>query len=652
MSNGSDSHLKITSADLQALMQWPDAAMTQSRWIATKRIVRNNSGGLVIQTIPPQEQMSETVSLLKTASEISGASSILSQEVNMVMTTIRNGLCVGLYLAQQYEKRSGLDVLRQQNAAKILSTAQQPEFNAKGTTHSAIALFGAASYVVHTLANYSADKTSSIKPDFSGVPELAYKTPQNALMSLLYHFTSYCSEGVHVVNNGFEMVKLAVVYFEAIMNEIHEKENSFSYHEAFTTLSYQLEGSDFIVKGFSLIRHSLSVSAEFKKVGFDEIVGNRRAKHMAKRTAMMLCCYDVERKKNPFLELGSFSATRLGFGVAGTGKSLQIAANATLMQELADKIGLRFLFYPMPSAIVSTFQGGSAERMEGWMGRFGDTDKIMYAPVDDAENNFMNRAREGVSAGVREVISVFLTRTEGASAIVRGNVVIDLMTNLPEILDPAVLSRIQARFPIDGARTRHDFYDQNFIWYRRFGKFDKGFVKMTHMDGYEFLSDQRAVGSLAELDHHVGEYKVKDQKVLEAIDVALGKFPKTDHGFYAELFHHIQQIYPKFSSRDIRNIHSAVDARIMDFDLPGEWFDDPKLFYLRQYDEKVELLKEAMRANMRGLSFDQILHQETLIYLDTLAEIVNVDFERQVTEVLKRMEVNTEATRRFSPSQK
>ena len=34
--------------------------------------------------------------------------------------------------------------------------------------------------------------------------------------------------------------------------------------------------------------------------------------------------------------------------------------------------------------------------------------KIIFAPVDDAENNLEERTRKGVSAGVRELIGVFL----------------------------------------------------------------------------------------------------------------------------------------------------------------------------------------------------------------------------------------------------
>ena len=353
MSNGSDSHLKISTVDLQAQMPWADRTLTQAKYVSAKRLSRNAEGKLSVRLVPPAEQTAETVNLLQLASEISGNSSVLTVEVNKVVSTIRDGMCIGLYLASQYEKRSGLDVLRQQNAGKAMSPAQAVEFNGKGTVCSAIAMFAAAAYVSHELSGYKDDKIAPINLDFSGVPELAYKTPQIGLMSLVYHFGAYCSSDTHLVNNGLEMVKLALLYFQAAMNEIHEKEGSFSFKEPFTEVSYQLEDSDFLVSGFTPVDHKVVVSGEFRRVSFGDIVGNRRAKHQAIRLAMMLCCYDMTRKMNPFLELLSFSLTRMGLGKPGTGKSLQIAATATKVEELCDKLGLPFLFWPMPGWIHS-----------------------------------------------------------------------------------------------------------------------------------------------------------------------------------------------------------------------------------------------------------------------------------------------------------
>jgi len=646
--NNGSSYLPITWADLDAyLLKWADPTLRAVSWKPAKQL-RREGKALAPLPVVGDLQSTDTLSLLDLAREISGNGSLLNPDVNRVMNAIRDGLCIGLHLADAYAKRSGLDSLQEQNRLGKLSPAQLGEFNSKGSMRSAIAIFAASSYIVSDLSIYESGKVAGIKVDFGGVPETSLSQgPQKALMCLLYHFACYCKQESGVVTNGLELVKLALLYFEAAMDEIHDKEGSFQFREPFTEASYKLEQSDFVVRGFDLVKRGATVSAEFKKVGFEEIVGNRRAKHQAKRTAMMICCYDPVRKKNPFLELGSFPMVRMGYGVPGTGKSLQIAATATLIQELCDRLGLPFLFWPMPATIVSTFQGGSAERMEDWMRRLTEDDKIVYGSVDDAENNLMNRSKEGVSAGVREVISVFLRNTEGASAIVRGNTVIELFTNLPELVDPAVLSRVQARFPIDGARTWEDFVDQGHLWLRRYGSLDEGFVSFSNEKGYEFLSAQKGITNLAELESAVGAYQVKDAKILRAIEIAGKKFPRTDHGFFAELYYQVQQDYPAFSSRDVRNIQSAVDGRILDFDLPKEWFDDPKLFYGLDYDTKVKMLKVELKKNMKGLNIQKILIEEAFRYLDVLAQISSVEFEREVTATVSRARVVEEAKRRI-----
>ena len=154
-------------------------------------------------------------------------------------------------------------------------------------------------------------------------------------------------------------------------------------------------------------------------------------------------------------------------GEPGTGKSMLIAAIATKLKEHSDALDIPFLFHPMPDTLISTFQGGSAAKMVEWMKPMQDPTKLIFAPIDDAENNLQERTAQGVSAGVKEVIGVFLRYTEGAYAVNYGNSSIGLFTNLPEMLDKAVISRVQGRFKIDGARNEKDFVDQDYLWWKK-----------------------------------------------------------------------------------------------------------------------------------------------------------------------------------------
>ena len=81
----------------------------------------------------------------------------------------------------------------------------------------------------------------------------------------------------------------------------------------------------------------------------------------------------------------------------------------------------------------------------------------------------------------------FLRYTEGAYAVNYGNSSIGLFTNLPEMLDKAVISRVQGRFKIDGARTAHDFLDQDHLWWRKLDKTMPDFVNMQDPSNYTYL---------------------------------------------------------------------------------------------------------------------------------------------------------------------
>jgi hypothetical protein len=250
-----------------------------------------------------------------------------------------------------------------------------------------------------------------------------------------------------------------------------------------------------------------------------------------------------------------------------------------------------------------------------------------------------------VSAGVKEVIGVFLRYTEGAYAINYGNSSIGLFTNLPEMLDKAVISRVQGRFKIDGARTIPDFIDQDYLWWRKFEKTMPDFVNMTNPEKYKFLSEQGLVQNLGEILNQ--SEKPTEAKVLEIYERTENQFDTNQHLFFAELYKNIQKEFAFFSSRDIRNIQSAISLRLSDFDLPQQWFEDPTLYFKQDYDTKFKMLQDLMKQNMKGLNFSDIRRQETVRYLDNVATIADTDFKRQVEGRIADMKVQIAARQFF-----
>lgn len=590
----------------------------------------------------------QSVSILKIARAVSRDEALLSEDVNHALHAVRLGLAIGMHMSKLYTESSGLDRLIDQNRRGGLDGPQKAEFRDKYHTAAAVATFTSAYYCVSELAAYKVEELADVRLDFQGVPELSLQNPVRAMQCMVFYYGAYLGQS-NVVATDLDFVKMTELYFRGVIEEIKLREASLKHTELFTTRAYKLERSEFHVNGFEVDVSGGEDSVEFNRVELDQIVGNRDAKHGARRLVERLLCYDLESRRNPFVELGGFATIRLGHGKPGTGKSLQIAATATLLHDHARELGVPFLFWPMPDTVVSTFQGGSAERMVNWMRPLQDPTRIIYAPIDDGENNLEDRTRQGVSAGVREVIGVFLRYTEGAYAVNHGNAAIDIFTNLPDQLDKAVLSRIVARFGVDGAEKLEDFLDQDHLWWRRYQKIDPGFIDMADPKEYSYLAAQVFVKNLSEVYEGGGE--PAEGRVRAIYDEVRKKHAPKEHAFFAELYRRVHREFPFFTSRDVRNVQQAVNERVMDFDLPDEWFEDHDLFFVRDYDTKRSMLVELMRRNMRGFSFAEIRLQETVRYLDNMVRIANVTRERRIDEAVEDALLQREVARRLAERQ-
>ncbi len=562
--------------------------------------------------------------------------------LNQALYTLQEALTIGIWLKDSYSDASGLSGLRERKSA--LDPARLREYDSKTHTATAFMLYGIAYRILYDLKPKAADDLSVIKNKFAGIPEVSFLSPIKGISCMLFYYDKYLAHP-EIVTSDTAVVNFTVVYFEALIAEIQLRLNSLEYTEAITDRTYKLEDSDFAVSGWENSFEGTAQSVEFNKIQFEQIVGNRDAKHFARRLTERMLSYDFTAKKNPFQELGGFMPVFMGYGIPGTGKSMLIAAIATRLKGYCDTLDIPFLFHPMPDTLISTFQGGSAEKMVQWMKPLQDPTKLIFAPIDDAENNLQERTAQGVSAGVKEVIGIFLRYTEGAYAVNYGNSSIGLFTNLPEMLDKAVISRVQGRFKIDGARTIPDFVDQDYLWWSKIDETMPGFVNMQKPKDYEFLSEQGLAKNLGEILNQ--SEKPTEERVLEIYNQVEAQFKDTEHHFYGELYKNIQKAFPFFSSRDIRNIQSAISLRLTDFDLPEDWFENPETYFKKDYDTKYGMLQELMKSNMKGLNFSDIRRQEVVRYLDNVATIADTDFKRKVEKRIADMEIQLEARKLF-----
>ncbi|GAA4231805.1 AAA family ATPase [Postechiella marina] len=563
--------------------------------------------------------------------------------LNQTLYAVQEGLALGIWIKDSYYDSSGLTSLNQNKSA--LDGNGKREFESKMHTATAFMLFASAYHILHNLKPYASDDLSVMKQKFAGIPEVSLLSPLKGISCNLFYFDKYLDHP-DIIKSDKDVIDFTVVYFEALIDEIQLRKSSLEYTETIEDRTYKLEKSEFAVSGWGNVFSGTAKSIEFNKIQFEQIVGNRDAKHFARRLTERMLSYDFTAKKNPFQELGGFMPVFMGYGIPGTGKSMLIAAIATRLKEHCDNLDIPFLFHPMPDTLISTFQGGSAEKMVEWMKPMQDPSKLIFAPIDDAENNLQERTAQGVSAGVKEVIGVFLRYTEGAYAVNYGNSSIGLFTNLPEMLDKAVISRVQGRFKIDGARTEIDFLDQDHLWWSKLDKTMPEFVNMVGPENYKYLQNQGLAKNMGDILSSVE--KPSEARVLEAYDKAEKVHNTNQHLFFASLYKEIQNIFPFFSSRDVRNIQSAISLRLTDFDLEQDWFDNPEIYFKQDYETKFNMLQELMKSNMKGLNFSEIRRQEVVRYLDNVATIADTDFKRKVDARVNQINIETEARKVFN----
>jgi hypothetical protein len=119
------------------------------------------------------------------------------------------------------------------------------------------------------------------------------------------------------------------------------------------------------------------------------------------------------------------------------------------------------------------------------------------------------------------------------------------------------------------------------------------------------------------------------------------------HEFFARLYVAVTERYPAFSSRDLRNIDSATDLRVMDFDVPDEWFEKNDVFHDQDLARQTAMVLELRNANMKGLRYGDIVRQEWVRYLDNYATIADQQFDREVEAELHAIRVREEVRRRL-----
>ena len=622
--------VEITQDDLRKQAESSDPALSSVRWEVAAAVSATDPS----RHSRSMRRQADTVSISRLIEAIDSTDDLPSDVQLHTARAIRNALRIGRHVAYDYRDRANVP-----ESTMGLPDTMRTEALEKNNTAAAIMNFVFAQYLLWDMRDLVADN-SFLGTVSVSIDEINIERPMQALACATYYLGKHIERNVQ--GDDAQLVATVYRYAEMLRDETVARTSSLRHFEPFTQSAYLLEDTEFSINGFETVDFGATASVEFNRVEMEQIVGNADAKHFARRLVMRMLCYNIAAQKNVFTELGGLSAVWMGYGKPGTGKSMLIAAVATLLKDYCDRLDIPFLFNPLPDTIIDSYQGNSAKNMVAWMKASQDPTKIVFMPVDDAENILEERTRKGVSEGVRAAIGVFLRYTEGAYAINRGNATIGVFTNLPEQIDAAVRSRIQGRMVIDGADTVSDFLDQDYIWFKKFAD-QEGFNDLTKPE-YDYMSAQGALKSMA------GASQTRDEPEHKTVhdiftDVAF-KFDLRSHDFFANLYLAFMQRFDAFSSRDVRNIQSAVDQRIMDFDLPEEWFETPEAFCQLDYDRQKEMVIQLRNENMQGLQFADIYRQEAIRYLDNYARIADAQFDREVEEQVKAQRVRETVNQR------
>lgn len=632
----------IPAAELKLLTEQATGPLVTARWRPgrVKGSAATPGAGLV---------ESQEVGLGQIALTIGGDKSLPNEDGVHLLHVVRRGIEIGLFMSAVYEKQVRMDELLRKKRDRQMTPEMTTEFEQKNVTSATILVFCAAYYALLTLKKYKPDVIGGMPIELPMAPEVSLSDPPQALQCFAFYLGRALESDK--VSSGTVAVKMAIVYLERVLEELKLRisANALLFTEPFLDTSYKLEDEDFAINGFEVELDGPQVSVTVNPVKFEEVVGNRAAKHNALRSIQRLALFDLKEKKNPYIAaFGKVPLITMGKGMAGTGKTMMAGAEFTELSRIGDNLGFKPLYWELPKDMASEFQGKSAKQMVEWTRRFADTSRIIYGVMDDVEGVLKSIEGNRSAESTEGIISVFLTFSEGATASRELNWLLRLLTNLPEKIYQPVMSRIQDKYDIEGAITVEDFLDQDWIWRQDIAKQDKAFDDMKDPPGdHVYMATQGKLVNLSQL-YAREPIEPREGTLRNIFEEVRRTYHEDEHMFYAQVYAKVKAAFPtSFSSRDVRNIQVAINSRRTDFDVDPEWVEKREAFTDKPFDEKVKMLLARQKDALNGLSMKTCRLQETVRYLNALLSIPENARLREVNEmrdnIIKNFDAEQEA---------
>jgi energy-coupling factor transporter ATP-binding protein EcfA2 len=537
-----------------------------------------------------------------------------------VLRLLRRAVQVYAAVYEAVEQASGLDRLKEANRSGALASRLEPELRAKVETACGAALFAFSAYALTRLLEEES-RQGPEAPVFELAPpgELPLGGRSEALHAGLHHVYRAVDDHARDDASLVHAVREAV---GGLAERVRALRGSLQHAEFYTRYHFRIEPEDVLIAGFELphARQRSQIAVPEKRPA--QVVGNHVAKLEGARIAQRLACYDPERQRNPFVDLGGFVFTFIGDGRPGTGKTTLIQMIATLLRDYGGVAGLPLRYENFSVDQISDYQGRSGQNAKQFCQGILDPRSVGFGSVDDVDQVCGRRGDRNASAGQLEVTAVFMQELAGPATVIRGNASFGFFSNHPDRVDEALRQRAQARFRIDGPQTADDFADLLHVFLSRSLEIPPG-------PGWEPGAAQRVREVIREkYAEHSLPRSPELRRVFEEIVARYGDERRlSSWRAFGEYLHALQERDPRLTGRAVRNIADAVHARMMDFDLPAEWLERRETFFAQSYETRVSMLAE-----LRGEVTPEIALQEIHRYVESEARYGAVADQRELEE--------------------
>ncbi len=533
------------------------------------------------------------VELTRTVASVRPDDQLMSIAQHTLLYRARRGLAIALAVSDVYARAGELESLQARNARAPLEGEEATRFKKLLSASAYVSAFAFASYLLQLI---DADGEA---PNDIAEPDFLFDTPQDALKSMIAGLDTAISGSKADTDLALRARSFARVAIDGLLT----RKGRFDGLGSFENAHIRIDADDFTLDGFDVApgKRSKPLVMTFKKP--EEVVGNHIAKYQSVKLAKMLMAYDFDRQMNPFVELGGFLFTFIGDGAPGTGKTTLIQMIAGLVNDYCQIAGFPFVYENFGVDQISSYQGKSGQNCRQFIDNVLNPRAIGFGTIDDIDQVAAKRSDDRASAGQHEITGVLMSAFSGAMTVIRGNSTFGMFSNYPENVDDALRQRAGARWLVDGPQTRDDYIDIFVLLAGRNHKIELGDHQL-----YAAQEIQRAIDTAYESHakpHEDGLMKVYDRFIREK-----GQ-PRTmaDVGGY---LHMIKEAEPRFTGRAIKNVTDAIKMRAMDIELPDDWFQKPKTFMHRSYDEKKAMVEE-----LRGPFDMDMVMQEINRYADS-----------------------------------